>query len=66
MTLVAPRCEARGVALTKSIAADAPVVRSDRRAVKQILVNLLTNAAKFTDRGGRIEVVVEADPADGV
>lgn len=66
MMLVAPRCEARGVNLTKTVSADAPVVRSDRRAVKQILVNLLTNASKFTDRGGSIEVKVEPDQTDGV
>lgn len=66
IVLVAPRCEARGVALTKQCAVDTPVVKSDRRAVKQILVNLLTNASKFTDRGGSIEVVVEPDSAGGV
>jgi len=66
MMLVAPRCEARGVTLTKTLSADAPVVRSDRRAVKQILVNLLTNASKFTERGGSIEVRVQSDEIDGV
>ncbi|MEQ9329794.1 ATP-binding protein [Thalassobaculum sp.] len=66
MMLVAPRCEARGVTLAKTCAVETPVVKSDRRAVKQILVNLLTNAAKFTDRGGMIEVIVEADRGDGV
>lgn len=66
MMLVAPRCEARGVTLSKSLAADAPVVRSDRRAVKQILVNLLTNASKFTERGGSIEVRINPDRSDGV
>lgn len=66
MMLVAPRCEARGVALSKTCAVDAPVVRTDRRAVKQILVNLLTNASKFTERGGAIEVVVEPDRSGGV
>ncbi|WP_189994725.1 sensor histidine kinase [Thalassobaculum fulvum] len=66
MMLVAPRCEARGVVLAKTCDIEAPVVRSDRRAVKQILVNLLTNAAKFTERGGSIEVAVEPDRSGGV
>lgn len=66
MMLVAPRCEARGVILTKSCAVDSPVIKSDRRAVKQILVNLLTNASKFTERGGSIDVLVEPDRNDGV
>ena len=66
MVLVAPRCEARGVALSRVCSLEAPVISSDRRAVKQILVNLLTNASKFTERGGTIEVAIDADGADGV
>jgi signal transduction histidine kinase len=33
-----------------------PVVRADREKLEQILVNLLSNAAKFTERGGRVWV----------
>jgi|OM-RGC.v1.000791441 PAS domain S-box-containing protein len=64
--LVAPRCEARGVSLTVTGAADAPVVHSDGRAVKQILVNLLTNASKFTERGGSIVVDIKPDSTGNV
>lgn len=64
--LVAPRCEARGVSLSVTGAADAPVVHSDGRAVKQILVNLLTNASKFTEHGGSIVVDIRPDPAGDV
>jgi PAS domain S-box-containing protein len=35
-----------------SVAPDLPTIRSDRQKVKQIVVNLLSNALKFTHRGG--------------
>lgn len=40
-----------------------PEIVADKRAVKQILLNLLANAIKFTNRGGRITVRARAEPA---
>jgi len=39
-------------------------IRGDERKVKQVLLNLLSNALKFTPEGGR--VVVRAGMVDGV
>ena len=36
--------------------ADLPEIIADKRAFKQILLNLISNAVKFTDRGGRVTV----------
>ncbi len=50
--------ESGGVTLTHTVAPAAAHIFADRRAIKQILVNLLSNGIKFTPRGG--EVVLEA------
>jgi cell cycle sensor histidine kinase DivJ len=48
--------ERAGVALTMQVAPGARLVFADRRAVKQILVNLLSNGVKFTPPGGAVTV----------
>ncbi|MCK9909204.1 PAS domain-containing sensor histidine kinase [Microbacteriaceae bacterium K1510] len=40
----------------KTRIADLPELMADRRAFNQILINLVSNAIKFTPRGGRISV----------
>jgi signal transduction histidine kinase len=40
------------------------IVRADERKVKQVLLNLLSNALKFTPEGGRIDV--RAQVRDGM
>ena len=42
---------------------DVPEIEADPRAVKQILLNLATNAIKFTPEGGMVRVVVEPKSA---
>ena len=53
---VAARARARDLTLVRAVDQGLPRVIGDRRALKQILLNLLTNAVKFTPDGGRIKV----------
>jgi len=54
--LLALKARDEGVELKTRIAADLPEVVADRRALNQILINLISNAIKFTPRGGRVTV----------
>lgn len=48
----------KGVAMTTLVDADVPLIMSDWEKVRRILVNLVSNAVKFTPAGGRVDVRV--------
>jgi len=60
---VRPLIEARAHVLAVVSDLDTGVVNGDRKRMVQVLSNLLSNAAKYTPAGGRIEVRVNADGA---
>jgi cell cycle sensor histidine kinase DivJ len=59
--ILAVRAADKAVALTQSIAPDLPDIVADRRALKQIMLNLMSNAVKFTPAGGEVAVTAVRD-----
>jgi signal transduction histidine kinase len=58
-----PLAKRSRIVLRTSLAPDLPTVVADPRRLKQILLNLLTNAIKFTKEGG--QVIVSGTLVDG-
>ena len=50
------QADRKGVVLRMTVAPAAKRVFADRRAIKQMLVNLVSNGVKFTPRGGEVSV----------
>ena len=56
--LVKIRADAKGLQFVEDFADDLPQVWADPRAMRQICLNLLSNALKFTPKGGKITLMV--------
>jgi two-component system, cell cycle sensor histidine kinase PleC len=56
--LLSMRAKSRNLTLTQALDRDLPRIWADERAVRQVTLNLLTNAIKFTPHGGSIVVKV--------
>ncbi len=60
LRLLRRRAEEAGITLSRAFPASAIPVHADRRALKQITLNLAANAIKFTPGGGNVRIELEA------
>ncbi|SFP08356.1 two-component system, cell cycle sensor histidine kinase DivJ [Bradyrhizobium sp. Ghvi] len=58
--LLALKARENGIDLITDAPQDLPVMTGDPRAFKQIVLNLVANAVKFTERGGQVTVSASA------
>jgi len=66
ITMVRSKAEKAGLSLAAQLFDPTPAVFADRRRLMQILINMLSNAIKFTPPGGTISLEVGTDPSGGV
>ena len=61
---IAPAAAAKGIQLQKTLASNAGPVRGDASRLQQIVWNLVSNAVKFTPKGGRVEIELDRSQSD--
>lgn len=66
LRLVQPRIDIKHQKLRTDVPTDCPALKADRRLVRQILVNLLSNSMKFTPVGGDISIDARLNDLGGI
>jgi signal transduction histidine kinase len=56
VAMLQPQAEQQGMALASHAPPDLPALETDRGKLKQVLLNLLSNALKYNRPGGRVDV----------
>jgi two-component system cell cycle sensor histidine kinase PleC len=66
LNIVKGRADEAGIKLVKGLPEAVPYLLADPRTLKQMLLNLLSNALKFTSSGGTVDLVVSLRDDGGI
>jgi len=66
VALIRPRLDAKTQLLEVKVPGDLPEIVADARRIKQVLLNLLSNANKFTPDGGKIALIAAAERSGAI
>lgn len=61
---VTPNAQAKGVTIDRDLSDDLVPVLADSHRLQQVLWNLVTNAVKFTDSGGRVVISAKVEGSE--
>src|SRR5208282_6251936 len=65
LVFVQPIAEQAGLHLSFFAAADTPSIQGNEDAIHQIVLNIVVNAIRHTDAGGRVDVSTRRGTRDG-
>ena len=58
---LAPQADRQQVSMSAELAPDLPAVQADKERIKQVMMNIIHNAIKFTPSGGKVVVSTKLD-----